>query len=261
MLRGTCEAADKSGMRTTPYDPVIVAHRGLHGQGDLPENSLPAFRAARKAGLTWVECDVWPSADGEPVVIHDETLDRTTNAGGPVAARRWDDLQNVHLLDAFGGSHPENHVPRLSEVFAFDAGLALLVEVKPANARSFVRKVIQTMKAHPGPWMLQSFDIANLRHAAECDPKLPLAYLVEDPHTLDRGISAGFKRINLDHVLLDESTARLLRERGITYGAWTVNDPADLRRVMDLGAQWIISDDPLLAGQLLAGRRPSAKAG
>src|SRR5215218_3300363 len=255
MLRVTCEAADKPGMRAKPYEPVIVAHRGLHGGGDLPENSLPAFRAARRAGLTWVECDVWPSADGAPVILHDETLDHTTEAGGPVAARAADELRALHLLDSFG--RPGNAtLATLPELFAHDAGMAILLEVKPANARAFVQKVIQVMKAHRGPWMFQSFDAANLRHAAEIAPKLPLAYLVEDPHTLDRGISAGFKRIHLDHTLLDEHTARLLRERNITFGAWTVNDPADLRRVMDLGADWIISDDPLLAGQLLAERRP-----
>ena len=246
-------------MRTKPYDPVIVAHRGLHGGGDLPENSLPAFRAARRAGFTWVECDVWASADGEPIVIHDETLDRTTGAGGPVAARRWQELRDVHLLRAFG--EPDDaRLPHLAHVFDNDSGVAILVEVKPADARALVRRVLQVMQSHRGPWMFQSFDEANLAHARAIDPQLPSAFLVEDRHTLDRAVSAGHKRINLDHALLDAATAGLLRDRGVTVGAWTVNEPADLRRVMDLGAQWIITDEPELTSRLLAERQSRQSA-
>ena len=246
-------------MRTKPYDPVIVAHRGLHGGGDLPENSLPAFRAARKAGFTWVECDVWASADGEPIVIHDETLDRTTGAGGPVAARSWRELRDIHLLRAFGESD-ESTLPHLAQLFHDDGGVAILVEVKPKDALALVRRVIQVMQSHRGPWMLQSFDEANLEHARAIDPKLPFAFLVEDRHTLDRAIASGHKRINLDHALLDAATAGLLRDRGVMVGAWTPNDPADLRRVMDLGAQWIITDEPTLASQLLAERQSRQSA-
>ena len=71
--------------------PTIVAHRGLHRQD--PENSLAAAVAALRAGFEWIECDVWPSADGVPVLIHDETLDRTTTATGRVGDRKWFDLQ------------------------------------------------------------------------------------------------------------------------------------------------------------------------
>ena len=70
------------------YSPIIVAHRGLHAgrHVDNPENSRRAFRHARCSGIPWVECDVWPSGDPDPhiIVLHDETLDRTTTGGGPI---------------------------------------------------------------------------------------------------------------------------------------------------------------------------------
>ena len=241
-------------MRTTPYHPVIVAHRGLHGSGDLPENSVPAFRAARRNGFVWVECDVWSSADGVPIVHHDETLDRKSEAAGPLAGRTSEALRRIRLLDSFGRAH-ESTVPRLADVFADDPGMAVLVEVKPPDDRALVRAVWETMRAHSGEWVLQSFDAANLAHATAIDASLPAAFLVEDREGLERGIAAGFKRISMDHALLDVRTAQRLRDRGITIGVWTPTDPVDLRRVIDLRADWIITDDPVMARQLLAETR------
>ena len=246
-------------MRTTPpirtsYHPVIVAHRGMHGCGDLPENSVPAFRAARRNGFVWVECDVWPSADGVPMVNHDPTLERTSEASGPLAVRTSDELRKIRLLDSFGHAHDAT-MPRLADVFADDAAMAVLVEVKPKDDKAFVRAVFGTMKGHAGEWVFQSFDAANLKHAAAVDPTVPTVFLVEDRESLERGIAAGFKRISLDHTLLDPGTARRMRDRGITVGVWTPTEPADLRRVIDLRADWIITDDPLLARQLLAETR------
>jgi len=75
--------------------PRIVAHRGFCKAH--PENSLSAFRSAERIGCEWVECDVHSSADGVPVVIHDDTLDRTTSGSGPVAAKAFSDLSDLRL--------------------------------------------------------------------------------------------------------------------------------------------------------------------
>src|SRR5271156_5650201 len=85
--------------------PIIVAHRGLHGE--LPENSLAAMVAAWDAGILWCECDVHLSRDGEAIVIHDETLDRTTTGQGPVGEFSLKQLEELRLRDRTG--KPTSH--------------------------------------------------------------------------------------------------------------------------------------------------------
>jgi glycerophosphoryl diester phosphodiesterase len=102
--------------------------------------------------------------------------------------------------------------------------------------------------------MVQSFDESNLIHALAHEAQTPVAFLVEDREALARGVANGWKNINADHQLLDEPTVRKMRDAGVTVGAWTVNEEADLRRVMDLGVQWIITDEPVLARKLLQQR-------
>src|SRR5687768_17797662 len=102
---------------------MIVAHRGLHHFD--PENSLAAFVEARRRQVWWAECDVWPSADGVPVVIHDETLDRTTAGTGPVAGLRWGQLAALKLRHEDGTVDGHSHLPGLAEVIDAVASKAM----------------------------------------------------------------------------------------------------------------------------------------
>lgn len=240
------------------YDPVIVAHRGIHRFD--PENSMSAFLAAQNEWVRWAECDVWPSADGAIVVIHDDTLDRTTTGAGSVGQRRWEELSRIPLREPDGTPSRFNKVPNLHELITLATDrnsrnqMGLLVEVKPADAPHFVKEVIDALKRSCGPWMIQSFDERNLIHALAHEPNTPVAFLVEDREALERGVANGWKNINADHQLLDEATVRRMRDAGVTVGAWTVNPEADLRRVMDLGVEWIITDEPVLARKFLEQR-------
>jgi glycerophosphoryl diester phosphodiesterase len=240
------------------YAPTIVAHRGIHQF--YPENSLTAFLIARNKGVPWAECDVWPSADGAVVVIHDETLDRTTTGAGPVGRKRWEELLSLRLRDEDGKACEDSHLPSLHDVIttaterAIRGPMGMLVEIKPPDSAAFVRNVIDVVRRNCGPWMIQSFDEQNLIHALAHDMQTPVAFLVEDRPALERGIANGWKNINAEHQLLDESTVRRMRDAGVTVGTWTVNEEADLRRVMDLRVQWIITDEPVLARKLMEQR-------
>ena len=252
-----------------PYRPIVVAHRGLHDA--LPENSLGAFRRAGRAGVPWIECDVWPSGDPEPlaVVLHDETLDRTTTGSGPVWSRTWEVLGSVCLRHPDGRPDAGERLPPLLDLLgAMEAGsdgpkaatpgglpVGMLVEIKPPDSVGFVRLVVGRLRQYGGPWMAQSFDEANLIHALAFDVGTPVAFLVEGRDALDRGIANGWKNIHLHHHLLDEPTARRLRAAGVSVGVWTPNTADDLRGVMDLRADMIITDEPVLAMDLLRRRR------
>src|SRR5438034_4921517 len=124
--------------------PKIVAHRGYWRSH--PENSLSAFRSAEWAGCEWVECDVHAAADGTPIVIHDETLDRTTSGTGPVADKVCSELSHLRLK--FNGHLTGDPVPTMARLLAaLKPTTGILVELKPPGEPRLVRDVLALLHA------------------------------------------------------------------------------------------------------------------
>ncbi len=215
--------------------PIIVAHRGLHTHH--PENSLAAFTAAADAGVPWVECDVWPSHDGVPFIIHDETVDRTTVGTGPVIEYPSDQLRELGL-------------PSLTDLLQIlPAKTGILVEIKPAGPRPtqprpFLSRVVSELSSRQGPWMYQSFHLQNLLF-----PKGPMAFLTDDAELL-RGMLESDCTVHPHFALIDQRMVDAQHARKKTIGAWTVNAPADIQRMIDLGIDMLITDEPELAMQM-----------
>jgi len=231
--------------------PRIVAHRGFCKAH--PENSLSAFRSAERIGCEWVECDVHSSADGVPVVIHDDTLDRTTSGSGPVAAKAFSDLSDLRLK--FGDRLTGEPVPTLSRLLAaLRPATGILVEIKPHDSPGLVRNVLSMLRAERRPWVLQSFDPATVLEIHARDPAAPAALLVEDAPSLARALGEAWRGVHSDHALLTPDIVATLRTRRMGVGAWTVNTPDDLRRVIALGVDWLITDEPLVARELCNGK-------
>lgn len=214
---------------------TIVAHRGLHDE--FPENSIAAFDAARAAGFGWIECDVWCSADGQPVIMHDETLDRTAEAIGAIASMNASVLGQIRLKNAKG------FIRKWRVPIGLPDG-PVLVEVKPPDARELTSKVVSLTHGRKWEWMLQSFDIRNLFHARAVDPSVPAAALVESTDELEKAISARFPAVHARHDLLTEDTTHRLRNAGASIGVWTVNEFEDIERVVKLRPDRIITDNP-----------------
>ena len=205
--------------------PIIVAHRGLH---DVHiENTLPALRAAWEAGITWCEIDVRGSREHQPFVLHDETLERTTRGRGPID-------------QAAAGTLRELDVPSLHEVIqAMPVDGRLLVEVKPGVSREVIRRTMEA--CDPQRCVVQSFDTWVLSEARTMGTRVPLQELVEDA-TTGRMLLSG---LNCRHDTLFAGIVEDLHKRGVPVGAWTVNEDADIRRMIALGIDMIISDRPL----------------
>jgi glycerophosphoryl diester phosphodiesterase len=225
------------------WRPAVVAHRGnLAGPGVAhAENSIQAFLESHSRGFP-SECDVHLTADGEVVVIHDQTLDRTTLATGDVSDFTAAQLGQISLRTPKGDFAP---IPLLREV----ADLVWLVEIKPPDSRELVQRVIQIMSRRT--WLLQSFDARNLLHAKAIDPSLPLAFLIEDDKEIDFAIRMHW-RVHLDYQLLNDRTASLLSSAGLPTGVWTVNDQSSLRRISKYRPDVVITDVPLLMQRWLA---------
>ncbi len=225
-------------MREIALQRRIVAHRGLHD--DLPENSAEAFSAAWAADLWCCECDVQRSADGAVVVIHDETLDRTTTGMGRVDEHPWSVLRELNLRDRHG--QPTTYrIPLLGDVLEDMPARehTLLVEIKPLDALDLVRQAVRLFHGQRGRHVI-SFDERNVEHARAEEPVGLHALLVDQPTPalLDRGTLFNHRR-------LSDEQLRVLSKRSQHFGLWTVNDDADVRRVLSFQPAWIISDRPL----------------
>jgi glycerophosphoryl diester phosphodiesterase len=259
-----------------------VAHRG--GASLWPENSLTAFRNALALGARILELDVHLTADGEVAVIHDPTLERTSDGRGPIARCTAADLKRARLRGA-GGALTDDWVPTLDEVLALAAptGVALLVEVKtPGPAVRYERRGARVVAA-PGPRyqeleasvlaklgaagvaeraFLMAFNPAVLAEIRALAPQQSTALLVDREHVAESGarsteavqwaMEAQANFLGLHYTLCDADVVQAARRAGIAVGVFTVNDEAAMRRLAGFGVDVIISDRADLVARLQA---------
>jgi glycerophosphoryl diester phosphodiesterase len=224
---------------------MIVAHRGLHMPASpSPENSLPAFIAAAHANLRWVEADVWPSAENLPVVIHDPTLERINGTSDEVRKYTMDQLQ------AFGLAPLAQVVTALNELTA----PGLVVEIKPRINRPFLEAVIRTLSRYDGTCMVQSFHDDNIVRTWAHDHSMHTAMLVDTADDLKKAVDRGWPFINAHYSLIEPALVAQLHSRGRRIGAWTANHPDDILRLVAMGIDMLITDDPVLAMRIAASR-------
>ena len=210
---------------------IFVAHRGLHDQ--FIENTLAAFCDAWAKGIHWCECDVHLSADNQPVVIHDDTLERTTSGHGAVSSYN---LSQMRFYD----------VPSLYEVIkAMPPAGGLLVEYKPPHPPDHPPLLEVAQKLMSENFIFQSFNLDQILGLwRRFGPRLDCAMLSEDLKDLDHPAAKELPRIHLRHDLLSAELAEQLHDRGQKIGVWTPNEDADILRVRLLGVEMIITDRP-----------------
>ncbi len=233
------------------HQPEIIAHRG-RGPWGWPENSVEGMEASWAAGVRWVECDVWASADCVPVVIHDATLDRTTDLTGAVAGRTWDELSGANLRDA-AGRVTEAKLPTLERMLSrMPLAGAMMIEIKSPDDRKLVGRVISLTRDFPGRWTIQSFDERNMAHARDLGLGPELGLLVEGRDELAGAIESPWAAVRMDWQLASVEIVHELKARGKQVGVWTVNEAADIANMARLGVDQIITDEPIVAMKVLA---------
>lgn len=223
--------------------PRWFAHRG--GGSLAPENTLAGIELAARLGYRAVEFDVMLSADGSPFLMHDETLERTTNGRGPVCLATDAELRT---LDAGGGEAP----PSFAAAAQLCRARRLLanVEIKPSRGlETLTAEVVvhQAQRLWQGdclPPLLSSFSLEALEMARDLAPDLPRAVLFE---ALPADWLAIVQRleafsVHCDAELLDENRAREVVDRGIPLLCYTVNDPAMAKKLFALGASSLFTD-------------------
>ncbi len=211
---------------------IRIAHRGASGYA--PENTIEAFAKALEMGADAIELDVHFCKTGEIVVIHDETLERTTQGHGKVADK------SLHALQ-------ELEVPSLQETLDFiNDRAAVFIETKVPNIAKPLGLLIENA-VHSGKWLREnlfvcSFDIDELRHLKKLYPKIPVAPAFDKIESLDSISDIPPFAVNLRIDNVDKELVEKIHVRGWKIFVWTVNDPAEIRYAKTLEPDGIISD-------------------
>jgi glycerophosphoryl diester phosphodiesterase len=237
----------------TASQPLIIAHRGA--SADAPENTLAAFALALEQQAGGVELDVQLSADGWPVIIHDDTVDRTSNGSGLVSQMSVAELQSLDL--GLGQT-----VPTLDELFeAFGPSLLYNVEIKSdgllrTGLRDTGLEAADRIEAHhlQSHVLVSSFDPFCVRRARRyLSRTTPVAFLRES-----RAVQLAHHLLpaEADHPyyqLVDAPYMAWARKRGLRVNVWTVDDAADAQRLVNLGVHGIITNKPAFIRMQLSG--------
>ncbi|RDI32073.1 glycerophosphodiester phosphodiesterase [Lentzea flaviverrucosa] len=249
---------------THPYltgpRPRAFAHRGWHVD-DLTgmENSLSSFRRAVQEGYRYIETDVHATSDGHVVVHHDQTLDRTTDAQGVVSALPWTEVQHARV----GGREP---IARLADVLEELPDTFFNIDVKSENAvepiitllrkagslhrvclASFSDNRLARLRKLAGPGLLTSMGPRSAG-ALWAAGRIPLAGLAVRGQVAQVPVSQGRLQI------VDRRFVQAAHRRSLEVHVWTVDDEADMRTLLDLGVDGLVTDRPDVLREVLQSR-------
>lgn len=244
--------------------PLFAAHRG--GAALWPENSLLAFGNALALGADYLELDVHLSRDGQVMVIHDATLERTTTGSGPVRERTAAELGALFLKDRSGAVTAEP-VPTLDQVVALAAAgkRQMLLEIKTDEQKrrypGIEEKVFAVLDRHRfTPFaIVMSFEAETWRRVHQLRPDARVGALYSARMLPATGIElelqslhqAGVTFVDLEQRMVTAGIARQARLAGLTLGVWTVNERDAIERFVGHGVGVVITDRPDLAKAVL----------
>jgi len=260
-------------MSTNPwlreYRPLSVAHRG-HSIA-YPENTIEAYRKAIEFGIEMIECDVNITRDGKLVMMHDPTLNRTTNGSGQVSSSTWEEIQQ---LDAGGKFKPEfagARIPSTEETLLLykETGTLSCFEVKGANSDESNRVAVDLVDLFVKHDMLDTAFMSSYHHEAlrlakaKC-PELLLApeRLPDDapadpPEAVRQAKSFEAPVLQHQYTVLTEEVVRVLHENEIAVWSWSTTNEASMIQSIELGADALMGDDVELMLKLLNRMRPA----
>lgn len=246
-------------MRTAYLDhtgPIAMAHRGYDCTGTGLENSLPAFEAAVRLGYCYVETDVHATRDGVVVAFHDETLDRVTDRRGAIPELSWREVSRARIA----GTEP---VPQLEDLLGSWPQLRVNIDIKSPGAILPLVRVLERTRAHDRVCVTSFSDqrreaavmrltrpvatsagqrsTASFRAAAELPPLIRSTVVARSLSRVD-GLQVPPEHLGIQ--VVTPTTVRAAHEVGRFVHVWTIDDPAEMHRLLDLGVDGIISDRP-----------------
>jgi glycerophosphoryl diester phosphodiesterase len=234
------------------FTPIVFAHRG--DSAHAPENTISAFTMAAEKGATAIELDVNLSADKQVVVIHDSSVERTTNGSGKVRSMPYGVLKELDAGEKFSGQYRGEHIPTLNEVFeTLGKRIFINVELKDfvAPDDELVPRVVALVKEFglQNSVMFSSFFPSNLLRAKKLLPEVPCGLLALGDILGWQARTFGYRRKEYAafHPNLKNVTFGLVNRvhaAGKRVHVYTVNDVEDIKRLVGIGVDGIFTDDP-----------------
>lgn len=249
--------------RTGPL-PRTIAHRG--GSGIRPENTLESFRHAHSFGVRTMELDVHLTTDGVLVVHHDETVDRTTNGTGPISICTLADLRSLDAGYRFEDELGELsfrgmglRIPTLEEVVTELADCSFVIELKPTGPAIAlaIRRFVDRMNVHDRvcvagfhePTLAAFRSLGGPRVRSSGGQDAIQRFWLASRIGADRLLTPAFDMLQVPPVhhglrVIDRRFVAAAHRRGIEVHAWTIDDPLEMKQLLDLGVDAIITDRP-----------------
>ncbi len=243
-----------------PY-VLVIGH--ACAAGEAPANTLAGVRACLGAPAEAMEIDVQLCAEGVPVLMHDDTVDRTTNLSGAVREKTLAELQ---AADAGAGEF----VPTLDQVLELVAGrLTVMCELKatpgsPGQDQACVDAVVEVIRRHDavGWTAIHSFNPEMVQRSRATEPRISAAIItgpIAGPD-VDRLLGGLMKRnaqaISVEHHCIDRALVEKAKRRQVSVWSWTADAPADWTRIIEAGVDGIITNVPTTLRKWLAQSSP-----
>lgn len=235
-------------MSNWPY-PHIVAHRG--GGKLAPENTLAAIDVGARFGHTMIEFDAKLSIDGQIFLLHDDTLERTSDGAGIAGQLSWEQLLTIDAGSWYSPEFAGEHLPSLEQVAerCRQYGMMVNIEIKPTTGLEIETGTLVSLAARE-LWtgqtapLLSSFSIESLEAAQKTVPELPRGLLLDEwcDDWQQLTTKLGCVSIHLNHQLLDSSRVKMLKQAGLRILVYTVNDPVRATQLLQWGVDAICTD-------------------
>lgn len=235
-----------------------IAHRGY--SGNYPENTMLAFQKALEAGVDGIEFDVHLSKDGRLVIIHDELLDRTTDATGLVQDRTLAELRQLDASAGFAGVYGKNQIPTLEEYFELIQGKEVVtnIEIKTGVIwyPGIEQKVLEVVDrfGRRGDTIISSFNHFSILRMKELAPDIVCGFL-EESRIIGPAAYCARHKVECWHPLcydMTEDVVKELKEQGIRINAWTVNRREEMEEMLRKGIDGVITNFPELFNEVRA---------
>ena len=237
-------------MKAWPY-PTLFAHRG--GGKLAPENTLAAMKCGYAHGYGAVEFDVKLSADNIAILLHDDSLNRTSNGDGMAAQYTMVELEKLDAGSWYGDKYAGERIPRFSAVANYLHGLGLManVEIKPCPGREaetgklVAELCVELWRDRLVKPLITSFSVAALRAARLAAPAAPMGLLVEAPNELQLELLQSLKCVSLhcQHSGLTAEHVRFFHGHGFHVLTYTVNDVDRAAELLAIGVDGIFTDN------------------
>lgn len=256
LLRDRLQAAEAASSRAgwIPGPPEVTAHRGA--SASAPENTLAAIRLAIEEGADWAEIDVQESADGEVVVFHDDSLRRISGSGRRVESCTWEELQKLDAGSWFSSKYAGERIPSLEQALDCARGkIGLCIELKD-EGDSLSSKTADLILRHgmADQVVVTSWSLNALGAVQKRAPSIPTGLICTRVKYLEPAWpEADFFSIDVRSV--DQDLINSIHYWGKEVWVWTAEDDGTVTRLLDEGADNILSNDPALVRGVIEARK------